>query len=286
MWSALGSSGAPAKRPPRGRAGRGSGLSDEAAKRCKQLAAKLSTEIGEATIVADGRGTHAEYVIEVEKTSRWVTQHRYSSFSALHKKLKKLYPSEELPDLPRRGLLRNLDSDYIRSRGIKLDAYLVQLLENETLSKAPIVRAFLMGELPSEDAEDFIDVEGDAPDTEWASGKAVEAAVASSGVAAGGKLDDEDDDATPLSLRRFCRWEDDELMAKLSGEQQLSFARYRSAVDLLTAMRSGTVLVKLPTGTEVPLLVDRDSAPLPRGGTPPKWCALAGSTVINGHAVL
>lgn len=97
----------------------------------------------------DGR-EYALYVVEVQRNAgeqvpaaTWSVARRYSEFHELHQKLRSMYPSVRSLDFPRRRMVMNFQSEFLRKRRLALEQYLQGLLLLPEVCRSRELRAFL-----------------------------------------------------------------------------------------------------------------------------------------------
>ncbi|KAF4122143.1 sorting nexin-25 [Geosmithia morbida] len=112
----------------------------------------------------DGR-EFALYVVEVQRNAgeqmpaaSWIVTRRYSEFHELHQKLRSRYPSVRNLDFPRRRVVMNFQSEFLRKRREALEKYLRGLLLLPDVCRSREMRAFLSQSVISE-GQDVMDRE-------------------------------------------------------------------------------------------------------------------------------
>ncbi|KAI5467674.1 PXA domain-containing protein [Mariannaea sp. PMI_226] len=110
----------------------------------------------------DGR-EFALYVIEVQRNAgeqmpaaSWLVSRRYSEFHELHQKLRSSYPSVRNLDFPRRRVVMNFQSEFLRKRREALEKYMRELLLLPEVCRSRDLRAFLSQRVIAE-TQDLID---------------------------------------------------------------------------------------------------------------------------------
>jgi CRP-like cAMP-binding protein len=107
---------------------------------------------------ADGK-SFTTYTIEFlsERNKQRTITKRYSEFVSLHAELVALFPSADVPPLPKKKLLNNLDTDFVERRRVKLLKWLTAVSQQPVLSKSSLFLAFLH-ECDGMNSDDFAEL--------------------------------------------------------------------------------------------------------------------------------
>lgn len=85
-------------------------------------------------------GGHINYVYEAALANqKWMVKRRYSDFEKLQDSLSRRFRKlkKQLPQLPKTAWYRKTDADYVKKKGIKLEAYLNGLLVIPDVANSP-----------------------------------------------------------------------------------------------------------------------------------------------------
>lgn len=101
----------------------------------------------------DGGVQYAAFVIHVSSSSfgKSIVQHRYSDFNSIHRKLWKMFPHEQVPNLPGTRMWNKFEPGYLKEKAASLHMYLSEVCKRFANTRAqPLLMEFL-GLGPHED---------------------------------------------------------------------------------------------------------------------------------------